>query len=213
MATKKTSGAKKKTKKKAPQAKAKAKARKASAGKGTAKAQSTPKKPAAKSKTTRKAQSTSGANSGRSKSAAAVRNKARASSSFEHKSESSTESAMPVAGLAEATAAHTPRGSERKRINWGAHIQGPGILLVGARVWDVTPSGAFVECPEGRAVAVGVRIAMTLFPFGQARGFDLQASVRWVGRSLLHRSYGLGVAFEDLPARLRNVIEEAYPNA
>lgn len=67
------------------------------------------------------------------------------------------------------------------------------MWVVGHRVWDVTPDGAFVEVPNDWEPAVGSEVRVTLFPTDPGQRCELDAVVCCFMTN--KQCHGLGLIF------------------
>ena len=63
-------------------------------------------------------------------------------------------------------------------------------MLVGTRLWDISALGAFVEIDSQVTVAAGSTLVLTLFPYGEGRGLEVEELV--VERSEAREGRGRG---------------------
>ena len=104
------------------------------------------------------------------------------------------------------------RKTPRKEISWAAHARNTHLSVIGAKVWDVTALGAFIEVAADAPAVSGEPVNLELFPFGQGGGHRVAGVIKWVGENATHGCHGIGVEFNPttVSRNVSKLINEAY---
>ncbi len=99
------------------------------------------------------------------------------------------------------------RSFARESVRWRAEISTPGATLE-AEVRDISAVGAFVVAPTPLVAASGERLRLRIFLPWDRQVLDVDATVRWRGKSVEHGCEGLGVQFDDVEQRIAAFLDD-----